>query len=82
MGHSFWRYRSWTKLVKSQDHQTDYRSFQGVHELLSSSCWDDSLDTTNVNLMVAREEKSGDHFIHYGPSSGDRECDILPSTEP
>ncbi len=30
----------------------------------SKSCWDISLKTTNVNLMVAPEEKSEDHQSH------------------
>lgn len=47
--------------------------FTTFHGHPSNSCEDDLLRTTNVNVMVALEEKSGDQKSHYD-SSGHHEC--------
>ncbi len=38
------------------------------------SCWDISLKTANVNLMVAPKKESKDPQSHYDSSSGNRKC--------
>lgn len=37
-----------------------------------TACWDVSLKTKNVNLIVAREKKSGDHSRLDSSSGGSR----------
>lgn len=41
-------------------------------------CQDISLKTTNANLIVVTEEKSGDHQGHQDASSEDHECVYKP----
>ncbi len=57
---------------KSEDHQIYYSSSWGEHECqtkfhgnTSSSCWDVSLKTINVNHMVATEKKSDPQMFRY-----------------
>lgn len=56
---------------KSEDYRGDYSLFNECTKFHHNSVSYISVNTINVNLMIATEEKS---VHHQGPSSGDHEC--------